>query len=174
MQQPQLCQQALRSVYVSFSDFCCFIYSVDNAFCYDKLVKLFSMMDSSSDRQHASSSMSSNSSSVSLREEFNRYTAQVNYALTFIQAFLTFFGVLGNLLALIVINRKSLRHTSSAVFITYLAIFDSAVLLLHTAHLVRPRRNLLIHCSLTYLTDLATLTANWILVIITLGKNMTL
>lgn len=114
--------------------------------------------------------MSLNFSSPLVRDELNRYISQVNHVLTFIQAFISFFGIVGNLLALIVINRKSLRCTSSAVFITYLAIFDSAVLVLHAANLLRPRRHLILHCSLTYLTDLATLIANWILVIITLGN----
>ena len=120
------------------------------------------------------SSMYNNSSSLpvthELRDEFNRYATKVNHVLMFVQAILSFGGILGNLLALIVINRKSLRHTSSAVFITYLAIFDSAVLLIHAATLVRPRRNLFLHCSLTYLTELTTFNANWILVIITLGN----
>ena len=105
-----------------------------------------------------------------LRDEFNRYAIKVNHVLMFLEAVICFSGILGNLLALIVINRKSLRHTSSAVFITYLAIFDSAVLLTHAATLFRPRRNLFLHCSLTYLTELTTFNANWILVIITLGK----
>ena len=121
-----------------------------------------------------SSSMYNNSSSLpathELRDEFNRYARKVNHVIIFVQAFMCFSGILGNLLALTVINRKSLRHTSSAVFITYLAIFDSAVLLIHAATLVRPRRNLFLHCSLTYLTELTTLNANWILVIITLGN----
>lgn len=121
--------------------------------------------------------MYNNSSSLSpsddLRREINEYVTYVNYILSFIQAFVVIMGVLGNILALIVINRKSLRNTSSAVFITYMALFDSAVLILHAVNLARPRRNLFLHCSSTYLTDLSTFCANWVLVIITLG-NLTI
>ncbi len=107
-----------------------------------------------------------------IRKEINRYVAKTNFTLAFVQSFVSMTGLLGNILALIVINRKSLRYTSSAVFITYMALFDSAVLLLHAANLARPRRNLFIHCSLTYLTDLFTFCANWVLVIITLGEEL--
>ncbi|CAF0877370.1 unnamed protein product [Rotaria sordida] len=116
-----------------------------------------------------------NNSSISLtskefRNEIKRYLANLNYTLSFVQIFIVLFGVFGNILALVVINRKSLRNTSPSVYITYLAIFDSCVLLLHGANLARPGRYLFIHCSLTYLTDLATFCANWILVIITLER----
>ena len=118
--------------------------------------------------------MDSNSSQSILsdgsRREINQYFAAVNYRLAFFQGFICISGLLGNLLALIVINRKTLRHTSSAVFITYLAIFDSAVLLSHAASLLQPRRNLYFHCSVTYLIGLTTCCANWTLVIITIGK----
>lgn len=110
-----------------------------------------------------------NSTSDILRQEINRYVSQLNFILTFVQAFILCAGLLGNTLTLIIINQRSLRKTSSSVFITYMAIFDSAVLLCHAGNLVRPRRNVLIHCSLTYLTDFFTFCANWILVIITLG-----
>jgi len=109
-----------------------------------------------------------------IRKEINQYVAQINFTLAFVQTFVLAIGLFGNTLALIVINQKSLRNTSSAVFITYMAIFDSAVLLLHAANLARPRRNLFIHCSLTYLTDLFTFCANWVLVIITLGNSFVL
>jgi hypothetical protein len=105
-----------------------------------------------------------------VRKEVNQYVAKINFILTFVQTFICVSGLFGNILALIVINKKSLRNTSSAVYITYMAIFDSTVLLLQSATLVQPRRNLLIHCSLTYLTDLFTFCANWVLIIITLGK----
>jgi len=105
-----------------------------------------------------------------VRKEINQYVAKINFILTFVQTFICLSGLFGNILALIVINKKSLRNTSSAVYITYMAIFDSTVLLLQTASLVQPRRNLLIHCSLTYLTDVFTFCANWVLIIITLGK----
>jgi hypothetical protein len=117
-----------------------------------------------------------NNSSLSLpwdnstRTELIQYMAKLNFILIFVQSFLCLGGLCGNILALIVINKKSLGNTSSAVFITYMSIFDSIVLISHGAHLVRPRRNLFIHCSLTYFTDLFTFCANWVLVIITLGK----
>ncbi|CAF2833815.1 unnamed protein product [Rotaria sp. Silwood2] len=116
-----------------------------------------------------------NTSSLSPLDDFNRqamnkYMRNVNFILRFPQTFLSTSGILANILALIIINRKSLSNTSAAVFITYMAIFDSAVLLSHAGNLVRPRRNLFIHCSSTYLTELFTFCANWVLVIITLGK----
>jgi hypothetical protein len=118
----------------------------------------------------------SNSSETtnSFRIGLNQYLASLNYALSFVQGFICIMGLLGNLLALIVINRKSLRNTSSAVFITYMAIFDSAVLVLQSANLAGWKRSLFLHCSLIYLTDLSTFCANWVLVIITLGKLLDL
>jgi hypothetical protein len=118
----------------------------------------------------------SNNSSLSIQsdashDELMEYLLKVNRILFFVQAFITIMGVLGNLLAVIVINRKPLKSTSSAVFITYMAIFDTAVLLVHAANLAKPRRNLVIHCASIYLTDLSTFCANWVLVIITLGNN---
>jgi hypothetical protein len=110
------------------------------------------------------------SSTYDFRRELNQYLASVNYILSFIQAFICLMGILGNLLALMVINRKPLRNTSSAVFITYMAIFDTVVLLLHAANLARWRGSLFLHCSLIYLTDLSVFCANWVLVIITLGN----
>ncbi|CAF1437930.1 unnamed protein product [Rotaria sordida] len=110
------------------------------------------------------------SSSNEFKNEIKRYLANLNYTLSFVQAFIVLFGVLGNLIALVVINRKPLRNTSSTVFITYMAIFDSSVLLLHGANLAASSQNPFIHCSLTYLTDLATFCANWILVIIALER----
>ena len=114
----------------------------------------------------------SNSSEATnnFRIELNQYLANLNYILSFVQGFICIMGLLGNLLALIVINRRSLKNTSSAVFITYMAIFDSAVLVSHAANLARWKRSLFLHCSLIYLTDLSTFCANWVLVIITLGK----
>lgn len=106
-----------------------------------------------------------------IRVAVNQYMKQVNFIIMFVQLFVLFIGLFGNLLALIVINRKSMRNTSSSVFITWMAILDSAVLLLHAAKLIQPRRNLFIHCSLTYLIDLVTFCANWVLVIITLGNG---
>ncbi|CAF0784765.1 unnamed protein product [Adineta steineri] len=114
--------------------------------------------------------LSSSSPSNIFRTEIKQYIDDVNRVLAFVQAFICIVGVLGNLLALIVINRKSLKNTSSAVFITYMAIFDSAALLLHFAHLARRRRILFLHCALAYITDLTTFCANWVLVIITLER----
>ncbi|UJR21500.1 hypothetical protein I4U23_024584 [Adineta vaga] len=105
-----------------------------------------------------------------VRREINQYVAKINFILAFVQSFVSISGLFGNILTLIVINRKALRNTTSAVYITYMAIFDSAILLLHAANLGRPRRNLFLHCSLTYLTDLFTFCANWVLVIITLER----
>ncbi|CAF0935475.1 unnamed protein product [Rotaria sp. Silwood1] len=115
--------------------------------------------------------ISSNSSSSNKFEiEFTRYIISLNYTLSFVQAFIILFGVLGNLLALIVINRRSLKNTSSAVYITYMAIFDSCVLFLHGANLRITSRSAFINCSLTYFTDLTIFCANWILVLITLER----
>ncbi len=105
------------------------------------------------------------------KSELGIYVRNVNHILLYIQAFICVFGLVGNLLALIVINQKSLRNTSSAVFITYMAIFDSAVLILHAVNLAKPPRIVILLCSLTFLTDLSIFCANWVLVIITLGKK---
>lgn len=124
-----------------------------------------------------SSSFMMNSSSISLysnntsRDQLKIYMSNVNYILWYVQIGICIFGLLGNLLALIVINQKSLRNTSSAVFITYLAIFDSAVLIFHAINLSKPRRNLYLLCTLTFFTDLSIFCASWILVIITVGKD---
>ncbi|CAF4361124.1 unnamed protein product, partial [Rotaria sordida] len=61
--------------------------------------------------------MYNNSSALSSSNEFaneiKRYLANLNYTLSFIQTFIVLFGILGNLIALVVINRRSLRNTSS-------------------------------------------------------------
>lgn len=126
------------------------------------------VLDKMSSLVHDNSSISSNN----FRAELSQYINDVNNILFYLQAFICTMGLLGNLLGLIVINRKSLRNTSSAVFITYMAIFDSIVLLLNAANLTKLRRNHFFHCSLTYLTDLSTFCANWVVVIMTLGKNL--
>ena len=113
----------------------------------------------------------SNSSDTIKRYEISQYISLVNHVILHIQIFIFLMGALGNLLAIIVINQKSLKNTSSAVFITYMAIFDTAVLFVHATPLIMPRGNLFLHCSLIYLTDLLVFCANWILVIITLGKQ---
>jgi len=81
-------------------------------------------------------------------------------------------GIFGNGLALIIINRPSLRDTSSSVFITYLAIFDSAVLVVHITSLIifRTIQYYILHCFLAYLTDLITFLSVWIMVIMTIER----
>jgi uncharacterized protein YacL len=118
---------------------------------------------------NSSLSFASNST---FRVQLKYYLHNVNQALFYIQIVICIFGLLGNLLALLVINQKSLRNTSSAVFITYLAIFDSAVLIFHAINLAKPRRHLYLLCVLTFFTDLSIFCANWILVIITIGKDL--
>ena len=105
------------------------------------------------------------------KEELKLYVHNVNHVLWYIQVMICVYGLLGNLLALIVINQKSLRNTSSAVFITYMAIFDSAVLVFHAVNLSKPPQYLYLLCFLTFLTDLSIFCAHWVLVIITLGNN---
>jgi hypothetical protein len=81
-------------------------------------------------------------------------------------------GICGNVLALIVINRRSLRDTSSSIFITYLAVFDSFVLIVHLASLITSRtvRSYVVHCLLAYLTDFVTFASVWIMVLMTLER----
>ncbi|UJR27377.1 hypothetical protein I4U23_008667 [Adineta vaga] len=117
-----------------------------------------------------SNNSSLSSSSTSRRDEIQQYLDDVNRIMAFVQGFICVVGILGNLLAMIVINRKSLKNTSSAVFITYMGIFDTAVLLLNASNLVRFHGYLFLHCSLDYLRDLSIFCANWILVIITLER----
>lgn len=118
--------------------------------------------------------MSGNSSILNssdpFRYEIIQYIARVNSIILYVQIFIFLMGALGNLLAIIVINQKPLKNTSSAVFITYLALFDTAVLFVHALNLALPRGHLFLHCSLIYLTDLSVFCANWILVIITLER----
>lgn len=118
---------------------------------------------------HMSNNSSTSLYTASERAEIQQYVDSVNYVIAFIQGMICIVGVLGNMLALIVINRKSLRNTSSSVFITYMAIFDTASLLMHATGLVNFRGRPLLHCTLSFLTDLSTFCANWVLVIITLG-----
>ena len=119
------------------------------------------------------SGLTFNNSTVAnpFREELDRYLRRVNYMAIYVQVCICIFGLVGNLLALIVINQKSLKNTSSAVFITYMAIFDSAVLIFHTINLAKLPRHLWLHCTLTFYTDLSIFCANWTLVIITLGRD---
>ena len=107
-----------------------------------------------------------------IRMEINKFIQNLNYWLLIVECLMVFCGICGNLLALIVINRRSLRDTSSSVFITYLAIFDSSVLLVHISSLISSRlvRSYLLHCSLAYLTDFVTFSSVWIMVIMTIER----
>ena len=118
--------------------------------------------------------MSNNSSldTLSFRREVQQYIYNVNHILLYIQIFISVVGISGNLLALIVINRKPLKEHSSSVFITYMAISDTAVLLIHTPSLVKFHHNAFLHCTLIYLKNLSTFCASWVLVIITLGISL--
>ena len=120
--------------------------------------------------------MSNNSSSDTLafRRELQLYIYNVNHILLYIQIFICVVGTSGNILALIVINRKSLKKSSSSVFITYMAIFDTTVLLVHAPSLIKFRYSAFLHCTLLYLENLSTFCANWVLVIITLGISLLL
>jgi len=107
-----------------------------------------------------------------IRREITDFIRQVNYYLTIAEIFMVICGVVGNSLALIIINRRSLRDTSSSVFITYLAIFDSSVLLAHITNLLFLRLvdSYVLHCFLAYLTDLVTFISVWIMVIMTIER----
>ncbi|CAF1217476.1 unnamed protein product, partial [Didymodactylos carnosus] len=108
-----------------------------------------------------------------LRYEMTTYIAQVNYYLFILDSIIALGGFLGNLLALVVINRKPLKNTSSSVFITYLALFDISVLIVHVFSISISHfklHNLIVHCFITYATDLTTFCSIWILIIITLER----
>lgn len=107
-----------------------------------------------------------------IRKEMNEFIPKVIFWLTIIEIVMVTCGILGNGLALIVINRRSLRDTSSSVFITYLAIFDISVLTVHITILASSKwvHSYLTHCFLTYLTDLVTFCSVWTMVIMTLDR----
>jgi hypothetical protein len=107
-----------------------------------------------------------------MRAEITEFIRQVNYWLILMEIIMVICGICGNGLALIVINRRTLRDTSSSVFITYLAIFDSLVLIVHITSLVTARtiQSFILHCFLAYLTDLVTFTSVWIMVIMTIER----
>jgi hypothetical protein len=109
---------------------------------------------------------------TSMRIEINEFIRQVNYWLMIVEIFMVICGICGNGLALVIINRRSLRDTSSSVFITYLAIFDSAVLIVHITSLIifRTIQYYILHCFLAYLTDLITFLSVWIMVIMTIER----
>ncbi|CAF1020753.1 unnamed protein product [Rotaria sordida] len=112
------------------------------------------------------------SSDALIRAEINEFIQQVNYRLIIIEFCMVLFGVFGNGLALIVINRRSLRHTSSSVFITYLAIFDTLVLIIHLTGLMTLHtiKSYILHCLFTYLTDFVTFCSVWIMVVMTIER----
>ena len=112
------------------------------------------------------------SNDSAIRTEMTEYIQTVNLWLTIVEIVMVTCGILGNGLALIVINRRSLRGTSSSVFITYLAIFDISVLVVHITSLASSYwiQWYILHCFLTYLTDLVTFCSVWIMVIMTLDR----
>lgn len=107
-----------------------------------------------------------------IRIEITEYIHKVNDWITIFEILMVICGILGNGLALIVINRRSLRDTSSSVFITYLAIFDISVLIVHITNLASSHwiQSYILHCFLAYLTDLVTFCSVWIMVIMTLER----
>lgn len=107
-----------------------------------------------------------------LRIEITEYIQAVNFWITIIEIIMVICGLLGNGLALIVINHRSLRDTSSSVFITYLAIFDISVLIVHITNLASLHwiQSYIFHCFLAYLTDLVTFCSVWIMVIMTIER----
>lgn len=121
-----------------------------------------------------SNSSISSSNFSSIRAEMTEYIQRVNSYLIVIEIIMVICGILGNSLALIVINRRSLRDTSSSVFITYLAIFDISVLTVHITNLASSNwiQSYPLHCFLAYLTDLVTFCSVWIMVIMTLERCM--
>lgn len=124
------------------------------------------------DRENNSSMSSTNLSSIRL--EMTEYFNKVNSYLIIVGIIMAICGILGNGLALIVINRRSLRDTSSSVFITYLAIFDISVLTVHITDLASSSwiQSYPLHCFLAYLTDLVTFCSVWVMVIMTLERCM--
>jgi hypothetical protein len=109
---------------------------------------------------------------TSMRIEINEFIRQVNYWLMIVEIFMVICGICGNGLALVIINRRSLRDTSSSVFITYLAIFDTSVLIVHITSLItlHSMESYILHCFFAYLTDLVTFSSVWIMVIMTIER----
>jgi hypothetical protein len=107
-----------------------------------------------------------------IRIEITEFIQKVNFWITIAEILMVICGILGNGLALIVINRRSLRDTSSSVFITYLAIFDISVLVVHITSLATSNliHSYILHCFLAYLNDLVTFCSVWIMVIMTLER----
>ncbi|CAF0818833.1 unnamed protein product [Adineta steineri] len=109
---------------------------------------------------------------TSMRIEINEFIRQVNYWLMIVELIMVICGVCGNGMALIIINRRSLRDTSSSVFITYLAVFDTSVLIVHITSLVTLHsvQSYILHCFFAFLTDFVTFTSVWIMVIMTIER----
>ncbi|CAF1396179.1 unnamed protein product [Adineta ricciae] len=107
-----------------------------------------------------------------IRIEITEFIQKVNFWIIIMEILMVICGIVGNGLALIVINRRSLRDTSSSVFITYLAIFDISVLVVHVSSLATSHwiHSYISHCLLTYLADLVTFCSVWIIVIMTLER----
>ncbi|CAF1250557.1 unnamed protein product [Adineta ricciae] len=107
-----------------------------------------------------------------MRIEITEFIRQVNYWLMIIEMIMVICGICGNGMALIVINRRSLRDTSSSVFITYLAIFDSSVLIVHITSLITLHsiQSYILHCFFTFLTDFVTFSSVWIMVVMTIER----
>jgi hypothetical protein len=107
-----------------------------------------------------------------IRIEITMFIQKVNFWIIIMEILMVICGIIGNGLALIVINRRSLRDTSSSVFITYLAIFDISVLVVHITSLATSHwiHSYISHCFLAYLTDLVTFCSVWIIVIMTLER----
>ena len=118
----------------------------------------------------------SNSSLDVIRPEYgelHQYEENVNRIFMYTQIFITVVGIFGNILVLIVINRKALKDCSSAVFITYMAIFDTGVLLDYaTTVFVYLHLNVFVEVAISTLGSLSRFCANWILAIIALGISI--
>lgn len=119
---------------------------------------------------NSSSTLTMNDTAI--RIEMTEFILKVNFWLLIVEIIMVAFGLFGNGLALIVVNRRSLRGTSSSIFITYLAIFDIAVLVVQIIGLATSQWILpyILHCSFAYLTDLVTFCSVWIMVIMTLDR----
>ncbi len=126
----------------------------------------------SSGKSHLNNSTISILNDDLIRMEVTEFIQKVNFYITILEILMVICGILGNGLALIVINRRSLRDTSSSVFITYLAIFDISVLTVHITGLATSNwiQSYILHCFLAYLTDLVTFCSVWIMVIMTLER----
>ncbi|CAF1004291.1 unnamed protein product [Rotaria sp. Silwood1] len=116
-------------------------------------------------------SLINNLNDTSMHAKIDDFRRQASYWIFIIKCCICSLGILGNGLALIVINHRSLRNTTSRVFITYLAIFDSLTLILMlTDSIILFKRSLILNCISLYLSDFFTLTSVWIMVIMTIER----